>query len=40
MKLFKAKLAEKYGTGGERIIFSDDALWGSADYSVVQIFLC
>lgn len=28
MKLFKAKLAEKFGAaGGNRTVFSDDALW-------------
>lgn len=31
MRLFKAKLAEKYGTGRNRNIFSDDALWKNFD---------
>ncbi len=31
MKLFKAKLAERYGTSENRIIFSDNALWKRFD---------
>lgn len=31
MKLFKAKLAEKYGTGGNRGVFSGDVLWKNFD---------
>lgn len=31
MKLFRAKLAERYGTSGNRIVFSDNALWKNFD---------
>lgn len=31
MKLFKTKLLEKYGVGGERIVFSEDVLWKNFD---------
>ncbi|MDD2215334.1 MAG: AAA domain-containing protein [Eubacteriales bacterium] len=31
MKLLKAKLAEKYGVSGNRIVFSNDALWQNFD---------
>lgn len=31
MDLFKAKLADKYGAGGKRAIFSSDALWKNFD---------
>jgi superfamily I DNA and/or RNA helicase len=36
MKLFKAKLAEKYGVGGNRIVFSDDALWKNFDLFIKE----
>lgn len=31
MKLFKAKLAQRFSTGGNRTVFSDDALWKNFD---------
>lgn len=36
MKLFKAKLVEKYGTGGNRNIFSDDAIWRSFELFIKE----
>lgn len=36
MRLFKAKLVEKYGIGGNRIVFSDDVIWKNFDSFIKQ----